>query len=215
MHAFLQLFFHLDTQLASVISTYGSWTYAFLVLIVFCETGLVVTPFLPGDSLLFAAGAFAATGSLSIWLLLLLLIVAAIAGDSLNYHIGRRIGPKVFFRDDSFFLRKEHLNRARVFYEKHGKKTIILARFVPIVRTFAPFLAGVGQMRYAEFLLYNIVGGIVWVTLFLFAGYLFGNIPFVKHNFTFVVFGIIGISLLPGVIEYLRHRRSLKTPLNE
>lgn len=210
---FLKFFLHLDKELAAVISQYGAWTYALLFFIIFCETGFVVTPFLPGDSLLFAAGAFAATGSFNIIALFFLLSFAAILGDTVNYSIGRRVGPKIFFQENVMFLNKEHLNRARHFYEMHGRKTIILARFVPIVRTFAPFLAGIGQMRYREFFMFNVAGGLLWISLFLFGGYIFGNIPVVKNNFTFVIFGIIFVSLIPGILEYIRHIRSKqKTP---
>ena len=205
LHSFIDVFLHLDKHLADVISKYGIWTYAILVIIVFCETGLVVTPFLPGDSLLFAAGAMAALGTLNPHLLLLLLIISAILGDTVNYWIGNKIGPKVFTSGSRFF-KKEHLDRTHAFYEKYGAKTIILARFIPIVRTFAPFVAGVGSMSYGRFLLYNIIGGIVWCALFIYAGFYFGNIPFVKNNFEYVILGIIFVSILPPIIEYLKHR---------
>ncbi len=201
------IFIHLDKHLELIIRDYGLWTYLILFLIVFCETGLVVTPFLPGDSLLFAAGALAATTSLEVGWLLGLLSVAAIAGDTVNYGIGHLVGPKVFHGTGTRFLNKEHLDRTHKFYEKHGGKTIIIARFMPIIRTFAPFVAGIGSMNYGRFLLYNIVGGIVWVVLFVVGGYLFGNIPMVKRNFTLVIMVIIVVSVLPGVVEFLRHRR--------
>ena len=197
---------HLDTHLADVIRQYGVWTYAIMFLIVFCETGLVVTPFLPGDSLLFVAGAFAAAGSLQLTALLLLLGIAAIVGDSVNYAIGRAIGKKVF-RHDARFLNHRHLERTQAFYRKHGAKMIVLARFIPILRTFAPFVAGVGEMPYETFIIYNVVGGTIWVFLFTLLGYGFGNIPAVKDHFSIVILGIIVLSLLPGIIQYLRKRR--------
>ena len=206
LHAAVDLFLHLDKHLAEVIAQYGVWTYFILFAVIFLETGVVATPFLPGDSLLFAAGTFAALGSLDVGLLMLLLSIAAILGDTLNYWIGRKVGPRVF-NEKVRFLRREHLERTRVFYERHGGKTIIIARFVPIVRTFAPFVAGVGTMQYGRFLAYNVVGGIVWVVLFVLGGYLFGNIPVVKENFTIVILAIIVVSLLPLVVEWVRHRR--------
>lgn len=202
---FIDIFLHLDQHLGEVISQYGTGTYAILMLIIFCETGLVVTPFLPGDSLLFAAGALAATtGVLDPILLSGLLILAGIAGDTVNYHIGKYIGPRVFTQKIRF-LKPEYLQRTQAFYEKHGGKTIIIARFIPIIRTFAPFVAGVGTMSYRRFIAYNVIGAVLWVCLFVAAGYLFGNFPFVKKNFTLVIFAIIFISILPGVIEYIRH----------
>jgi len=203
----IDLFLHLDQHLGQLISQYGTWTHLILFLIVFCETGLVVTPFLPGDSLLFAAGTFAALGALNLWLVVLLLIIAAIVGDTVNYWIGSYIGPRAF-RGDVRFLRKEYLDRTHAFYEKHGGKTIILARFVPIIRTFAPFVAGVGAMSYPKFLTYNVVGAVLWVGLFVLGGYFFGNIPVVRENFTLVILAIIAISVLPIVVEALRARRS-------
>ena len=204
---FIDLFLHLDTHLQTVIQTYGTWTYVILFIIIFCETGLVVTPILPGDSLLFAAGAFAATGSLDLQWLLILLVIAAVLGDAVNYTIGHFMGPRVFSQPDSRFLKKEYLDRTHQFYEKYGGKTIIIARFVPIVRTFAPFVAGVGSMTYAKFASYNVIGGLLWVGVCVLAGYAFGNIPVVKENFTLVILGIIFVSILPGIIEYLRQRR--------
>ena len=201
----IDLFLHLDHHLGQLISQYGTWTHLILFLIVFCETGLVITPFLPGDSLLFAAGTFAALGALDLWLVVLLLIVAAIAGDTVNYWIGAYIGPRAF-RGDIRFLRKEYLDRTHAFYEKHGGKTIILARFVPIIRTFAPFVAGVGAMTYPKFILYNVVGAVLWVGLFVLGGYFFGNITVVRENFTLVILAIITISVLPIVVEALRAR---------
>ena len=206
IHWFVDFFLHLDQHLAEVIQRYGTTTYFLLFLIVFLETGLVITPILPGDSLLFAAGAFAALGHLSLWPLFFLLCVAAILGDTVNYAIGARLGPKVFSYSKSRFFNPEHLKKTHAFYEKYGGKTIIIARFVPIVRTFAPFVAGVGQMRYRQFIGYNVIGGILWVSVCVFAGYFFGNLPFVKKNFSVVVIVIVLISLLPAVIEYMRHR---------
>ena len=200
------IFMHLDRHLGSVIQAYGIWTYLILFLIIFCETGLVVTPILPGDSLLFAAGAFAAIGALDVLWLFGLLTVAAVAGDTLNYWIGHYLGPKVFHKKDVRFLNREYLDRTHRFYEKHGGKTIIIARFMPIIRTFAPFVAGIGKMTYMRFIGYNVSGGILWIACFVFGGYFFGNIPMVKRNFTLVIVAIIVLSVMPGVIEFLRHR---------
>jgi len=207
VHWFVDFFLHLDRHLAEVIQAYGSWTYAFLFTIVFMETGLVVTPFLPGDSLLFAAGSFAALGALDVRLLFLLLWAAAVIGDNVNYGVGRYLGPKVFHYERSRLFNPEHLRKTHGFYEKYGVKTIIIARFVPIVRTFSPFVAGVGSMRYARFLSYDVVGGLLWVGICVFAGYFFGNLPFVKRNFSLVIVAIVLVSVMPAVIEYLRHRR--------
>ncbi len=204
---FIDLFLHLDVHLNTVIRDYGMWTYLILFLIIFCETGLVVTPVLPGDSLLFAAGAFAASGSLDVTWLFLLLTVAAVLGDAVNYAVGHFMGPKVFSQANSRIFKKEYIERTHQFYEKYGGKTIIIARFVPIVRTFAPFVAGVGSMTYAKFASYNVIGGVLWVAVCIGAGYAFGNIPIVKNNFTLVILGIIFVSILPGVIEYLRQRQ--------
>ncbi|HSF80359.1 MAG TPA: DedA family protein [Anaerolineales bacterium] len=201
----IDLFLHLDEHLSGVIQTYGTWTYLLLFLIIFLETGLVVTPFLPGDSLLFAAGTFAGLGDLNVGLLFGLLSVAAIIGDTVNYWIGHFIGPRAF-SGEVRFLKKEYLDRTHEFYERHGGKTIILARFIPIIRTFAPFVAGIGAMSYGKFITYNVVGGLVWVALFTFGGYFFGNLPFVQNNFTLVVLAIIFISVLPGVYEFLKER---------
>lgn len=200
---------HIDSHLVSITSAYGVWAYAILFLIVFAETGLVVTPFLPGDSLLFAAGAICSLGTMDVNLLGLLLIVAAILGDGVNYAIGARVGPKVFNRPSSGLLNVEHLRRAHAFYEKHGGKTIVLARFMPIVRTFAPFVAGIGKMSYRQFLVYNVVGAVVWVVSFLALGYFFGNQPVVKKNFTMVIAAIIVISVIPAVVEMVRARKEL------
>ena len=202
---------HIDRYLAEIIANYGRLTYFILFTIVFLETGIVVTPFLPGDSLLFAAGAIAATGALNVVLLFLLLLVAAIIGDSVNYWIGNRIGPRVF-QEDSRLIKKEYLIRTQEFYEQHGGKTIFLARFIPIIRTFAPFVAGVGSMSYNRFIFYNIVGALVWTSVFIFAGYFFGNIPFVKNNFGLVVIVIIAISVMPVGFELFQGWRRRSDP---
>lgn len=203
---FIDILLHLDKHLDWVIRTYGAWTYGILFLIIFCETGLVITPFLPGDSLLFAAGTFVAMGSLNMAGITGLLSLAAIAGDTVNYWIGHTMGPKVFTRENSRLLNKEHLERTHRFYQKYGGKTIILARFIPIIRTFAPFVAGVGTMTYGRFIAFNVIGGIAWIFSFVLAGYYFGNIRFVRDNFFLAILAIILISVLPVVIELLRHR---------
>ena len=197
---------HLDRHLDTIIQQYGVWTYLILFLIIFCETGLVVTPILPGDSLLFAVGTFAARGALDVGLVLLLLSVAAVAGDSANYAIGYRVGPQIFRKEGVRFLNREYLDRTHRFYERHGAKTIVIARFVPIIRTFAPFVAGIGRMSYARFITYNVAGGVGWIATLVLGGYAFGNIPVVRQNFTLVIFAIIALSILPGVIEFLRQR---------
>ena len=211
----IDIFLHLDKHLNEVIQGYGLWTYLILFVIIFCETGLVVTPILPGDSLLFAAGALAATAGspLSVWLLFVLLSAAAIIGDTVNYWIGAYVGPKVFRQEKSRFFKKEYLIRTQKFYEKYGAKTIIIARFVPIVRTFAPFVAGIGSMNYLKFITYNIVGGVLWVAICLFAGYWFGNLPFVQKNFSIAILAIVFISVLPALIEILRSRFGSKNKL--
>ena len=206
LRSLIDFFLHLDQHLSQVISQYGGWTHLILFGIIFCETGLVITPFLPGDSLLFAAGTFAALGALDVRLIVLLLIVAAILGDTVNYWIGSYIGPRAF-SGNVRFLRKEYLDRTHDFYEKHGGKTIILARFIPIIRTFAPFVAGVGAMSYPKFLTYNVVGAVLWVGLFVLGGYFFGNIRMVRENFTLVILAIIAISVMPIVFEAVRARR--------
>ena len=200
---------HIDEHLDGIIREYGTWTYAILFAIIFVETGLVIMPLLPGDSLLFAAGAFAARGSLNPYFLFVLLSIAAIIGDSVNYSIGRYIGPRAFTMN-SRFLKKEYLEKAHAFYEKYGGRAIIFARFVPIVRTFAPFVAGAGYMTYSKFLFYNVVGGIAWIAIFVFAGYFFGNIPAVEKNFELVIFAIIGLSVLPMIYEYVQAKRRAK-----
>jgi membrane-associated protein len=205
----IDLFLHLDVHLREIVSQYAGWSYAILFAVIFCETGLVVTPFLPGDSLLFAAGAVAATGALNPWWLAVALSVAAILGDTVNYWLGHYIGPRAF-SGKVRFLKKEHLVRTHRFFEKYGGKTIILARFVPIVRTFAPFVAGIGAMSYGKFILYNIVGGLAWVFLLVFAGYLFAEIEFVKNNFSLVIVAIVIISVMPMAFEYWRARKEAK-----
>ncbi len=200
---------HIDRHLAEIIAAYGLGTYAVLFAIIFVETGLVVMPFLPGDSLLFAAGAFCAkpeTG-LNVHLMAALLVVAAVLGDTVNYWVGARVGPAVFKREDSVWLRRRHLDRAHEFFERYGGRAVILARFVPIVRTFVPFVAGVGRMTYARFLAYNVIGGVVWITFFTYAGHLFGNQPFVQRNFKLVIAAIIVLSVVPIVLEVVRERR--------
>ena len=198
---------HLDEHLTALVQTYGVWAYAILFMIIFLETGVVVTPFLPGDSLLFVAGTIAAVGELNVHGLAALLVVAAILGDSLNYSIGRYLGPKVFHYEDSRFLKRAYLDYTRAFFERHGGKTIIIARFVPIVRTYAPFVAGIGALAYRRFLFFNVVGALLWVVLLTYAGYFFGNLPIVRDNLTAAIMVIILLSIMPGIFEYWRHRR--------
>lgn len=205
-----QSLLHVDEYLANIISLFGPLTYVFLFLIVFAETGLVITPFLPGDSLLFAVGTLAGSGYLNIWVIYILLLIAAILGDTVNYWIGHRLGGRVFSKNNSRLFKKEYLEKTSEFYKKHGGKTIILARFVPIVRTFAPFVAGVGKMHYRTFLYFNVTGGFLWVTALTFAGYFFGKIPLIKNNFEYVVIGIVLVSLLPIIIEFIKHNLSSK-----
>ena len=208
---FIDIFIHLDVYLHDIILQYGVWTYALLFVAIFIETGLVVTPFLPGDSLLFAAGTFAALGALNIYTLIGLLTIAAIGGDSVNYWIGHSLGDKAY---DSKWVKKEYLDKTHEFFEKHGGKTIFLARFVPIIRTFAPFVAGIGKMSYAYFFSYNVFGGLIWVPLFALAGYFFGNIEFVKHNFSIVILAIVAISLVPVFIETWKARGKGKADID-
>ncbi len=205
-HFIIDIFLHLDKHLSTVLEMFGAWTYALLFFTIFLETGFVVTPFLPGDSLLFAAGTFAALGDLNLALLFLVMASAAILGDTVNYWVGHFIGPKAFSGEYKY-LKKEHLDRTHEFYEKHGASAVILGRFMPIVRTFVPFVAGIGAMTYSRFLSYNVIGAVLWTGLFLGAGYFFGNIPLVKENFTLAIMGIIAVSLLPGLWEYLKARR--------
>ncbi|MDW8846847.1 DedA family protein [Erwinia sp. MMLR14_017] len=212
IHFVVDFILHIDVHLAELVAQYGMWVYAILFLILFCETGLVVTPFLPGDSLLFVAGALAAlpTNDLNIHMMVVLMAVAAIVGDAVNYTIGRLFGDKLFSNPNSKIFRRSHLDKTHQFYERHGGKTIILARFVPIVRTFAPFVAGMGKMSYRHFALYNISGGLLWVLLFSYAGYFFGNMPAVQENLKLLIVAIIVLSVLPGVIEVWRQRRAAR-----
>ena len=207
----IDLFLHLDVHLDDFVVRYGVWVYALLFAIMFAETGLVVTPFLPGDSLLFAAGAIAARGNLNVGFLFLLLAGAAILGNTVNYSVGHFIGPRVFRSDEAHpLLNRQHLDRAHAFFEKYGGMAVVLTRFVPIIRTFVPFVAGAGAMRYSAFALFNVVGGLLWVGVCLGAGYAFGNVPIVKKNFTLVVLGIVFVSVLPAAYEFLKHRRTGK-----
>jgi len=212
LHLLLDYFLHLDKYLNQAVAALGPWFYGLLFTIVFCETGLVVTPFLPGDSLLFAVGALAAAeGSpISLGLAVGLLMVAAVLGDAVNYAVGKRIGPAIFRREDSRWLNRKHLDEAQRFYEKYGAKTIVIARFVPIVRTFAPFVAGIGKMSYRRFAAYNIAGGVAWVLIFTLAGYFFGDLPWVKNNFHYVIVAILVLSIMPAIVEVLRNRRGPK-----
>jgi membrane-associated protein len=206
MSHLIDVFLHLDMYLDTIIQQYGVWMYFILFVVVFLETGVVVTPFLPGDSLLFAAGALCARGDLVVGWLFLLLWLAAVLGDTVNYSIGHIVGPRAFHGQNRFFKR-EHLDRTHQFYERYGGKTIVLARFIPIIRTFAPFVAGIGRMSYGRFVTYNVLGGLLWTGLFVFGGYYFGNQPLVKRNFTFVILAIIVISLLPLAVELAQHYR--------
>ena len=205
-------FLALDQSIAVLAVQYGWWFYAVLAVVIFAETGLVIFPFLPGDSVLFLAGTVIAAAGLNVHLLALVLILAAVAGDSVNYSVGRYIGPRVFERPDSRWLRKDHLLRTQRFYDRYGGVTIILARFVPIIRTFAPFLAGVASMPYVRFLSYNIIGGVLWITSLVYAGYFFGNIPWVKENLSLIVVGIVVVSLIPAVVTFLHQRASKPSP---
>ena len=206
---------HIDRHLQALCAGYGLWVYAILFVIVFCETGLVVTPFLPGDSLLFAVGSLAAIGALDLTWVILILIAAAIIGDSVNYTIGHTVGPKVFHQEHGRLLNKEYLLRTHAFYEKHGGKTIVIARFLPIIRTFAPFVAGISKMTYGHFISYNIIGGIIWPAVFLFTGYFFGSVPFVQEHFSLIAIAIIVISFIPVFIEFFKARRESKASKQE
>jgi membrane-associated protein len=205
----IDLILHVDRHLSELIQQFGPWVYGLMFLVTFCETGLVVTPILPGDSLLFALGAFAGLGQLDLTTLMVLLIAAAILGDSVNYWLGSLAGPRIFRGENVRFLNRKHLDKTHEFFERYGGKAIIFARFVPIVRTFAPFVAGMGRMTYRRFMAYNVIGGVVWVTLFLLAGYFFGSREFVKRNFTLVILAIIVVSVMPAVFEYVRERRRM------
>ncbi|AJI93669.1 hypothetical protein BD65_876 [Yersinia ruckeri] len=208
---------HIDVHLAALVAQYGIWVYGILFLILFCETGLVVTPFLPGDSLLFVAGTLAAlpTNDLNVHTMVTLMVIAAILGDAVNYTIGRLFGEKLFSNPDSKIFRRVYLDKTHAFYEKHGGKAIVLARFVPIIRTFAPFVAGMGKMSYRHFAAYNVIGALVWVLLFTYAGYIFGNVPFVQNNLKLLIMVIIVVSILPGIIEVWRHRRAAARQKNQ
>ncbi|HLD80333.1 MAG TPA: DedA family protein [Candidatus Nanoarchaeia archaeon] len=212
---FLDIILHLDIYLQAIIDTYHLWTYAFLFLVIFCETGLIFTPFLPGDSLLFAAGAFAAIGSLNIAFVLLIIFVAAVLGDFVNFKVGKHLGPRIFKKEKSLLFNKEYLVHTEQFYEKHGKKTIIAARFIPIIRTFAPFVAGIGKMNPLTFAFYNIIGAVAWCGLFIWGGYFFGNIPIVKEHFNWVIIGIVVISFIPVVKEIIHGWLKKKYPTQE
>ena len=205
MITFIDFFIHLDRHLTEMIQYFGGWSYFIVFLIIFCETGLVVTPILPGDSLLFGLGTLAALGALQVEWLLILLSIAAVSGNIVNYAIGYFVGPKIFHRENVRFLNRAYLDRTHQFYEKHGGKTIVIARFLPIIRTFAPFVAGIGKMTYSRFIFYNVLGSVAWIAVFILGGYYFGNLPVVKSNFTLVIFAIVAISMLPVVIEYFRH----------
>jgi len=210
VHRTVDLVLHLNTHLDALVHDFGLWTYLIIFLIIFCETGIVVTPFLPGDSLLFAAGAICAGGSLHLAWLFVLLPIAAIAGDNSNYWLGRLVGPKIFSNENVRWLNRRHLDRTHLFYEKHGGKAVVIARFMPIIRTFAPFVAGIGRMAYGRFLLFSIGGGLLWISLCLTAGFLFGNLPIVKKNFSLLIFAIIGVSLIPAVVAFIQERRGRK-----
>lgn len=205
---FIDFFLHLDTHLDYIIKSFGMWSYLILFLIIFVETGIVIFPFLPGDSLIFACGTLAALGSFNPILLFVVMFTASMLGDNSNYHIGKYIGPKIFKKEKSIFLNKDHLEKTHKFYEKHGGKAVIFAKFAPIIRTFSPFVSGVGRMDYSKFLLFDFIGSLLWVGIFIFLGYFFGNIPVVKNNFEFVIFGIIGISLLPAILGYIKSKRA-------
>ncbi|MBD7912161.1 MULTISPECIES: DedA family protein [Clostridium] len=205
---FIDVVLHLDKYLSVIIQNYGIWTYALIFIIIFCETGLVVTPFLPGDSILFATGALASIGDMKLITLFIVFFSAAVIGDTVNYFIGQKIGVKILEKENVRFINKEYLKKAHVFYEKHGSMTIVVGRFIPIIRTFVPFIAGIGEMSYSKFITYNIFGGFLWVTLFLGGGYLFGNLPVIKEHFSYVLIAIIFISLIPGVITFFKEKKS-------
>ena len=210
--AFIDIVLHLDRHLQVLVADYGSWVYLILFLIIFCETGLVVTPFLPGDSLLFVAGAVAAAVGMDVYALFAVLALASFSGDNTNYWIGRFIGPRVFARERSLLLNPAHLERTRRFYDVYGGKTVLIARFVPVVRTFAPFVAGIGRMVYPRFLLYSFAGAILWIGSLTFAGYFFGNLQIVRDNLSIVIIAIVVLSVMPGVVEFLRSRRRRAKP---
>jgi len=204
----IDLILHLDKHLANIIQNYGMWTYGLLFVIIFCETGLVFTPFLPGDSILFATGALASIGSLNIFTLFFVFFVSAVAGDTVNYNIGKKIGTSLLEKPNTKLINKEYLNKAQHFYEKHGSMTIVLGRFIPIIRTFVPFVAGIGNMHYGHFITYNLLGGFLWVTFMLGGGYFFGQLPIVKDHFSFVVIAIVLISIVPAIVAFLKEKKS-------
>ena len=212
---FINGLMHIDKYLALIIQQYGMLTYGILFLIIFMETGFVVTPFLPGDSMLFVAGALAVKGSMNIFVLIIVVYLAAVLGDTANYFIGKKIGKKILEKENVRFINKEYLIKAQTFYDKHGSMTIVISRFIPIIRTFAPFVAGIGEMEYSKFIPYNLLGGGLWVSLFLGGGYLFGNLPFIKNHFSYVLIAIIIISLLPGIMVFIKEKRKVKEEDNE
>lgn len=204
---FINVILHLDKYLNVITQNYGVWTYILIFLIIFCETGLVITPFLPGDSILFATGALASIGSLKILILFMLFYMAAVIGDTVNYYIGQKVGNKILEKKDVKYINKEYLKKANIFYEKHGSMTIVVGRFIPIIRTFVPFVAGIGEMSYSKFIIYNMLGGLLWVTLFLGGGYFFGNLPFIKQHFSYVLIAIIIISIIPAIAAFIKEKR--------
>lgn len=204
---FFNVILNLDKYLNIIVQDYGMWTYVILFIIIFCETGLVVTPFLPGDSILFATGALASIGVLKIIPLFIIFYLAAVIGDTVNYHIGQKIGNKISDKQDVKYINKEYLKKTHSFYEKHGSMTIVVGRFIPIIRTFVPFVAGIGEMRYSKFITYNILGGFIWVVLFLVGGYFFGNLPFIKQHFSYVLIAIMIISIIPVIVEFIKEKR--------
>lgn len=211
MRTFVDIMLHLDKYLNVILQNCGMWTYAILFLIIFCETGLVVTPFLPGDSILFATGALASIGSLNIYNLFIIFFVSAVAGDTINYHIGKKIGAGILEKETIKYINKDYLKKAQSFYEKHGSMTIVLGRFIPIIRTFVPFVAGIGIMSYSKFIIYNVLGGFLWIALFLGGGYFFGELPFIKQNFSLIVIAIIIISIIPAIVAFIKAKRKGST----
>lgn len=202
----INVLLHLDKYLTVIIKSYGIWTYALIFLIIFCETGLVVTPFLPGDSILFATGALACIGALNIFPLFVVFYLAAVLGDTANYHIGQKIGNKILDKENVKYINKQYLKKAHNFYQKHGSMTIVIGRFIPIIRTFVPFVAGIGEMTYSKFIIYNMLGAFLWVVLFLGGGYFFGNLPFIKAHFSYILIAIIAISIIPGILAFIKDK---------